>query len=87
MGLPKADLDNSTENLPSGVPAASEDAGNHLSGATGKTVLTKDGSMRMKVQRDREVSVAPVLIPKHGRRFTRFDDKIVARCARGMPAR
>ena len=35
----------------------------------------------------REGSFEPVLIPKHERRFTGFDDKIVAMYARGMTVR
>jgi putative transposase len=65
-------------------PAAAD---NHRNGASGKTVLTDDGPLRIDVPRDREGSFAPVLIPKHERRFTGFDDKIVAMYARGMTMR
>jgi transposase-like protein len=64
--------------------AKPEDAGNHRNGSTGKTVLTEDGPVRIEVPRDREGSFEPVLIPKHERRFTGFDDKIVAMYARGI---
>lgn len=37
--------------------------------------------------RDRDGSFEPLLIPKHERRFTGFDDKIVAMYARGMTVR
>lgn len=37
--------------------------------------------------RDRDGSFEPVLIPKHERRFTGFDDKIIAMYARGMTMR
>ena len=67
--------------------AKPEDAGNHRNGASGKTVLTDDGPLRIDVPRDREGTFAPVLIPKHERRFTGFDDKIVAMYARGMTVR
>jgi len=67
--------------------AKPEDAGNHRNGSTGKTVLTEDGPVRIEVPRDREGSFEPVLIPKHERRFTGFDDKIVAMYARGMTVR
>jgi transposase-like protein len=63
------------------------DAGNHRNGATGKTVLTEDGPLRIEVPRDRAGSFEPLLIPKHERRFTGFDDKIVAMYARGMTMR
>ena len=64
-----------------------EDANNHRNGASGKTVLTEDGPLRIEVPRDREGSFEPMLIPKHDRRFTGFDDKIVAMYARGMTVR
>jgi len=67
--------------------AKPEDAGNHRNGSSGKTVLTEDGPVRIEVPRDREGSFEPVLIPKHERRFTGFDDKIVAMYARGMTVR
>ena len=54
------------------------DASSHRNGATGKTVLTEDGPLRIEVPRDRAGSFEPLLIPKHERRFTGFDDKIVA---------
>ncbi|MGB4342464.1 MAG: IS256 family transposase [Moraxellaceae bacterium] len=63
------------------------DARNHRNGASGKTVLTEDGPLRIEVPRDRSGSFEPLLIPKHARRFTGFDDKIVAMYARGMTVR
>ena len=62
-------------------------AANHRNGASAKTVLTDDGPLRIEVPRDREGSFEPLLIPKHERRFTGFDDKIVAMYARGMTVR
>jgi putative transposase len=64
-----------------------EDANNHRNGASGKTVLTEDGPLRIDVPRDRDGSFEPLLIPKHDRCFTGFDDKIVAMYARGMTVR
>jgi transposase-like protein len=64
-----------------------EGAINHRNGATAKTVLTEDGPVRVEVPRDRDGSFEPLLIPKHERRFTGFDDKIVAMYARGMTVR
>ena len=63
------------------------DGKNHRNGASGKTVLTEDGPLRIEVPRDRTGSFEPLLIPKHERRFTGFDDKIVAMYARGMTVR
>ena len=48
---------------------------NQRNGASGKTLLTDDGPLRIEVPRDREGSFEPLLIPKHERRFTGFDDK------------
>ena len=55
--------------------------------AGAKTVLTEEGPVRIEVPRDRDGSFAPLLIPKHERRFTGFDDKIVDMYARGMTVR
>jgi len=62
-------------------------ATNHRNGRSGKTVLTDDGPLRIEVPRDRDGSFEPLLIPKHERRFTGFDDKIIAMYARGMTMR
>ena len=64
-----------------------EEASNHRNGTSSKTVLTEDGPLRINIPRDREGSFDPVLIPKHERRFTGFDDKIIAMYARGMTVR
>lgn len=60
---------------------------NHRNGSSAKTVLTTDGGVRIEVPRDRTGSFEPLLIPKHARRFTGFDDKIIAMYARGMTVR
>jgi putative transposase len=63
------------------------EATNHRNGKSGKTVLTDDGPLRIQVPRDRAGSFEPQLIGKHERRFTGFDDKIIAMYARGMSVR
>jgi putative transposase len=63
------------------------DTGNHRNGKSRKTVLTDDGPVHIEVPRDREGVFEPQLIGKHERRFTGFDDKIVAMYARGMTVR
>jgi putative transposase len=50
-------------------------------------VLTDDGPLALDVPRDRERSFEPRLIGKHERRFTGFDDKIIALDARGLTVR
>jgi putative transposase len=64
-----------------------EDTTNHRNGTGSKTVLTDDGPLAIEVPRDREGSFEPRFIPKHERRFTGFDDKILALYARGMTVR
>ena len=60
---------------------------NHRNGTSGKTVFTDDGALAIDVPRDREGTFEPQFIPKHERRFTGFDDKILALYARGMTVR
>ena len=67
--------------------AKPEGAVNHRNGKSAKTVLTDTGALRIDVPRDREASFEPQIIGKHERRFTGFDDKIIAMYARGMTVR
>jgi transposase-like protein len=64
-----------------------EGQANERNGASGKTVLTEHGAVRVELPRDRDGSFAPILIPKHERRVTGFDDRIIAMYARGMSVR
>jgi len=64
-----------------------EDETNQRNGKSAKTVLTGDGPLRLDIPRDRDGSFSPILIPKHERRYTGFDDKIIAMYARGMTVR
>ena len=67
--------------------ASPSDTTNHRNGTSGKTVLTDDGPLAIEVPRDREGTFEPQLIGKHERRFTGFDDKILALYARGLTVR
>src|SRR5215510_10780982 len=60
---------------------------NHRNGMGSKMVLTDDGPLAIAVPRDREGTFEPQLIGKHERRFTGFDDKIIAQYARGLTVR
>jgi transposase-like protein len=64
-----------------------DDSTNHRNGTGSKTVLTDDGPLPIEVPRDRDGTFEPRLIAKHERRFTGFDDKILALYARGMTVR
>ena len=73
-----------------GYPAggAKPEAGtNQRNGKSAKTVQTGEGPVRIEVPRDRDGSFEPILIPKHERRFTGFDETIIALYARGMTMR
>lgn len=67
--------------------AKPEESTNHRNGRSSKTVLTDSGAVRIEVPRDREGTFAPLLIGKHERRFSGFDDKILALYARGLTVR
>jgi transposase-like protein len=67
--------------------AKPDDTTNHRNGSSSKTVLTDDGPVGIDVPRDRQGTFEPQLIPKHARRFTGFDDKIIALYARGLTVR
>jgi len=65
--------------------AAKPQAGSNQHNGTGaKTVYTGEGPLRLDIPRECESSFEPLLIPKHERRFTGFDEKIIAMYARGM---
>jgi len=60
---------------------------NYRNGTTAKTVLTDEGPIPIQTPRDRAGTFEPLLIGKHERRFTGFDDKIIGLYARGMSVR
>ena len=64
-----------------------DDTANHRNGTSGKTVLTDDGPLALEIPRDRAGTFEPRLIGKHERRFTGFDDKVIALYARGLTVR
>jgi len=67
--------------------AKPQSAANQRNGSSAKTVLTSEGPVRVEIPRDRDGSFEPILIPKHERRFTGFDERIIAMYARGMTMR
>ena len=66
---------------------AEEEIGNHRNGYGSKTVITDSGKLELSIPRDRHGHFDPVLIGKYRRRFAGFDEKIIARYARGMSTR
>jgi putative transposase len=61
--------------------------GNTRNGTTPKTLVTEQGAVRIEAPRDRNGTFEPQIVKKGERRFTGFDDKIVAMYARGMTTR
>jgi putative transposase len=62
-------------------------SGNSRNGSTGKTVQTAAGPARIEVPRDRAGTFEPVTVPKGSRRFTEFDDMIIALYGKGLTTR
>ena len=62
-------------------------SGNSRNGHTSKRVLTESGPVEVRVPRDRKGTFEPQLIPKHQRRISGFDDKVLSLYARGMSMR
>ena len=60
---------------------------NRRNGHSRKTVQGDLGEIKLTTPRDRDGSFEPQLIPKHQRRLTGFDEKILALYAKGMTTR
>lgn len=69
-----------------GEPATNE-AGNVRNGSGTKTIQGEFGALELEVPRDRDGSFEPLIVPKHKRRITGLDEKIVALYARGSSTR
>jgi putative transposase len=64
-----------------GVPGP---AGNVRNGSSPKRVRTEVGEVEIRVPRDRAGTFDPVLVPKHTRRLTGFDEQVISLYAKGM---
>jgi putative transposase len=62
-------------------------AKNRRNGHSQKTVQGDLGEIKLTTPRDRDGTFEPHLIPKHQRRLTGFDEKILALYAKGMTTR
>lgn len=61
--------------------------GNSRNGVSRKKVQGDFGTVEIATPRDRNGSFEPRILPKHERRWTGFDDKILSMYARGMTTR
>jgi putative transposase len=68
-------------------PATKKGAKNRRNGHSQKTVQGDLGEIKLTTPRDRDGTFEPQLIPKHQRRLTGFDEKILALYAKGMTTR
>jgi putative transposase len=60
---------------------------NRRNGHSNKTVQGDLGEIRLTTPRDRDGTFEPQLVPKHQRRLTGFDEKILALYSKGMTTR
>jgi putative transposase len=60
---------------------------NRRNGHSSKTVRADLGEITLATPRDREGTFEPLLVPKHQRQVTGFDEKILALYAKGMSTR
>ena len=63
------------------------DRRNSRNGHSSKTIQSEQGELELAIPRDRQGTFEPVLVPKHQRRLSGLDDKILALYARGMSTR
>jgi transposase-like protein len=67
--------------------ADGNDTRNSRNGHSSKTIQSEHGELKLTIPRDRQSTFEPVLVPKHQRRLSGLDDKILALYARGMSTR
>jgi putative transposase len=59
-------------------------SGNVRNGYSAKTVRTEVGDMRVQIPRDRQGTFEPVMVPKHARHMSGFDESVISLYAKGM---
>jgi putative transposase len=62
-------------------------SGNSRNGKTKKTLRSNYGSVELEVPRDRNGDFEPIVVKKHQRTISSFDDKIISMYAKGMSTR
>jgi putative transposase len=73
-----------TEHLGHEHGAAPDSKGNVRNGYSAKTVRTEIGDVRIQVPRDRAGSFEPIMIPKHTRHLSGFNEAVISLYAKGM---
>ena len=63
---------------------AGDNSGNSRNGHTEKTVLLENQSATIEVPRDRNSTFEPVIVPKHEKRVSLFNDQIISMYSFGM---
>jgi len=63
---------------------AGDNSGNSRNGHTEKTVLLENQSTTIEVPRDRNSTFDPVIVPKHQKRVSLFNDQIISMYSFGM---
>ena len=67
--------------------SVSNTAGNVRNGRSSKTIVAQFGEVELEVPRDRDASFTPTIVPKHQRRFSGIDERIISLYARGLSNR
>ena len=62
-------------------------SGNNRNGNYAKTIQTDAGTVGVEMPRDRNATFDPLLIPKHQRRLSGFNELVISLVARGMTTR
>jgi transposase-like protein len=63
---------------------AGDNSGNSRNGHTEKTVLLENQSTTIEVPRDRNSTFEPIIVPKHEKRISLFNDQIISMYSFGM---
>jgi len=62
-------------------------SGNNRNGKTKKTLKSNYGNVELEIPRDRNGEFEPIVVKKHQRSISSFDDKIIFTYAKGMTVR